>query len=191
MTNTRREFLKAAAVAGMASGAVLRGGFAARLARAGGEAATTNPGEQTMRTIVSEGFGRIVVLSFDRGEKLRESIRERLKYLGIKDAVLVSAMGTLEKARFHRIKHTGQLPEDEVFEIDAPIELAAVDGIVADGEPHFHMVFQDMDRAYAAHLEDGSVVCYLAEIVLAEIKGVQLTRLRNAHGVMLLQEKKP
>ncbi len=144
-----------------------------------------------MRTIVSEGFGRIVVLSFDRGEKLRESIRERLKYLGIKDAVLVSAMGTLEKARFHRIKHTGQLPEDEVFEIDAPIELAAVDGIVADGEPHFHMVFQDMDRAYAAHLEDGSVVCYLAEIVLAEIKGVQLTRLRNAHGVMLLQEKKP
>ena len=65
-----------------------------------------------------------------------------------------------------------------------------MDGIVADGEPHFHMTFQDLDRAYAAHLEDGSIVCYLAEVVLAEIKGVELVRIRNENGVALLQEKK-
>ena len=143
-----------------------------------------------MRTIVSKGFGRIIILSFDRGEKLREGIRDKLKELGVKNAVLVSAIGTFEKARFHRIKNTNRLPEDEIFEIDGPMELAAVDGIVADGEPHFHMVFQDLHRAYAAHLEDGSVVCYLAEIVLAELKGVQLTRLRNENGIALLQEKR-
>ena len=80
-----------------------------------------------------------------------------------------SAIGTLEKARFHRIKHTQKKPQDEIFEIDGPFELASIDGIVADGEPHFHMTFQDLDRAYAAHLEDGSIVCYLAEIVLAEL----------------------
>ena len=143
-----------------------------------------------MRTIVSKGFGRIVILSFDRGEKLREGIRDKLKELGIRNAVLVSAIGTLEKARFHRIKHTQKLPADEIFEIDGPIELASVDGIVADGEPHFHTVFQDLQRAYAAHLEDGSIVCYLAEIVLAEIEGVSLTRIRNENGVALLQEKR-
>jgi len=142
-----------------------------------------------MRTIVSEGLGRIVILSFDRGERLREAIRDRLRELGIKDAVLLSAIGTFEKARFHRIKHTKPAPEDEVFEIDGPMELAAVDGIVADGEPHFHMVFQDLQRTYAAHLEDGSIVCYLAEIVLAELKGVQLTRIRDAYGVPLLHQK--
>ncbi len=47
-----------------------------------------------MRTILSEGFGRVVILSFDRGEKLREGIRDKLKELGIKNAVLVSAIGT-------------------------------------------------------------------------------------------------
>ncbi len=146
--------------------------------------------KQPMRTIISKGFGRIIILSFDRGEKLRESIREKLRELGVKNAVLVSAIGTLEKARFHRIKNTNRLPEDEIFESNAPIELAAVDGIVADGEPHFHMVFQDLDRAYAAHLEDGSVVCYLAEIVLAELKSVELTRVRNQDGIALLQQKK-
>lgn len=39
------------------------------------------------------------------------------------------------------------------------------------------------------HLEDGSIVCYLAEVVLAEIKGVQLTRIRNEYGIPLLEQK--
>jgi predicted DNA-binding protein with PD1-like motif len=46
-----------------------------------------------------------------------------------------------------------------------------------------------LNRAYAVHLEDGSVVCYLAEIVLAELKGVELTRVRDALGVPMLQKK--
>ena len=142
-----------------------------------------------MRTIVSKGFGRIVILSLDRGEKLREAVREKLKELGINNAVLLSAIGTFEKARFHRIKHTKARPEDETFEVEGPMELASVDGIVADGEPHFHMVFQDLHRVYAAHLEDGSVVCYLAELVLAELPDVALTRVRNEYGIPLLQEK--
>ena len=54
----------------------------------------TTPGERPMRTIVSEGFGRIVILGFDRGERLREGIRDKLKELGVKNAVLVSAIGT-------------------------------------------------------------------------------------------------
>ncbi len=175
---SRRAFLKATgwgAVACAATGGRLLG--------------AASRANENMRTIISEGFGRIIILSFDRGEKLREGIREKLKELGVKNAVLVSAIGTFEKARFHRIKNTNRLPEDEIIEIDGPMELASVAGIVADGEPHFHMVFQDLNRAYAAHLEDGSVVCYLAEIVLAELKGVALTRLRNENGIALLQRK--
>ncbi|MFC1552172.1 PPC domain-containing DNA-binding protein [Candidatus Latescibacterota bacterium] len=143
-----------------------------------------------IRTIVSEGLGRIVILSFDRGEKLREGIRDKMAEVGIKNAVIVSAIGTFEKARFHRIKNVNQYPEDEIIEIDDAMELSSVDGIIADGEPHFHMTFQDMDRAYSAHLEDGSIVCYLAEIVLAEIKGVELIRIKNEYGIPLLHEKK-
>ena len=176
-TTTRRAFIKTtgwAAVAYAAAGSSVL--------------SATNRAKQTMRTIVSEGFGRIIILSFDRGEKLREGIREKLKELGVKNAVLVSAIGTFEKARFHRIKTTNRRPEDEILEIDGPMELAGVAGVVADGEPHFHMVFQDLNRAYAAHLEDGSVVCYLAEVVLAELKGVSLTRIRNDNGIALLQQ---
>lgn len=178
LPTTRRAFVKTVALGAAlgATGNVL----AAEPAAAG----------KGVHAILSEGLGRIVILTFDRGEKLREGIRDKLKELGMKNAVLISAIGTFEKARFHRIKTTGPTPESEIIEVAGPMELAAVDGIVADGEPHFHMVFQDMHRAYAVHLEDGCVVCYLAEIVLAELKGVELTRVGDPYGVPQLQQKK-
>ncbi|MCX8107457.1 MAG: DNA-binding protein [Verrucomicrobiae bacterium] len=174
----RRRFLRQVLAGAMAGSIVARG-----------SATDPNHAPNPMRTIVSEGFGRVVILGFNRGEKLLEGIRERLKGLGIKNAVLVSAIGTFEKARFHRITTTQPKPQDEIIEIEGPMELAAVDGIVADGEPHFHVVFQDMNRTYAAHLEDGCVVCYLAEVVLAEIRGVELVRVANQYGIRLLQKK--
>lgn len=57
------------------------------------------------------------------------------------------------------------------------MELSSVDGIITDGEPSFHMTFQNIDRPYSAHLEQGSVLRYIAEIVLAEI------RVLNWYGV--------
>ena len=70
-------------------------------------------GDDTCRggapAIVSEGLGRIVILHFGRGDKLREGIRDKLQELGIKNAVLIGAIGTFEKARFHRIKNLNPL----------------------------------------------------------------------------------
>ncbi len=128
---TRRGFMKALGLA--SAGCALTGALVAKAAA---------PRTKPMRTIISKGLGRIIILSFDRGEKLRESIRAKLAELGVRNAVLLSAIGTLEKARFHRIKNTNRRAEDEIFELDGPMELATVNGIVADGEPHFHMVFQ-------------------------------------------------
>ncbi len=133
-------------------------------------------GENTVRTIIGEGFGRVIIMRFERGEKLREGIRDKMKELGIPNAAVVSAIGTLEKARYHRITTTAPKAESEILVVEAPIEFSSVEGIVADYEPHLHFTFQDMDRAYSVHLEDESVVLYLAEVVLAEIKGVEKIR---------------
>ena len=132
-----------------------------------------------MKTIISDGFGRIVVLRFERGENLRESIRDKLKELGIRNAVLISAIGTFDKVKYHRITSTGVSGNSEILTVEAPMEFSSVDGLVIDGEPHFHLTFQDMDRAYSVHLEEESSVCFLAEVVLAELKGEEITNLRK------------
>ena len=95
--NTRRAFVKALVL-----------GVAASTAGTRPVLGQTARGDKVMRTIVSEGLGRVVILSFDHGEKLREGIRDKLKELGIRNAVLLSAIGTFEKARFHRIKNTNR-----------------------------------------------------------------------------------
>ena len=77
--STRRTFVKA-----LALGAVTCTGGASPVF------GQTARGDQAMRTIVSNGLGRIVILSFDRGEKLREGIRDKLKGLGIRNAVLLA-----------------------------------------------------------------------------------------------------
>jgi predicted DNA-binding protein with PD1-like motif len=165
--DTRRSFLKV-----LGTGAA---GLAVSGADVNGQTPQATPNVSSPRAMVGE-FGRIVVLIFQRGDKLREGIRDKLKELGIPNAVLVSAIGTLDKAVFHRITSTGPKAQQEVITVEAPIEFASISGIVADGEPHFHFTFQDMNRAYAAHLEDGSTVLYVGEVVLAELKGVQKIR---------------
>ena len=125
-----------------------------------------------MKTITEAELGRVIILSFELGELLLEGTREKLKELDVKNAVLVSGIGTFSKARFHRITNG----KTEYPTVEGPMELSSVSGIVANGQPHFHMTFADLEKTYAGHLEDGCVVWYLAELVLIELIGVNLVR---------------
>ena len=61
--------------------------------------------------------------------------------------------------------------------------------MVVDGEPHFHIVFSDLEGTYSGHLEDGSIVFCLVEVVLAEIEGLALTRVIRDSPFKLLEER--
>jgi len=142
-----------------------------------------------MRKFIGESIGRIVILNLQRGEKLLESIREQLKEEGIKNAIILSAIGSLQKAVFHRVTGTEESPVDEYVTLERPMELASLQGVVVDGEPHFHMVISDLEQTYTGHLEEGTTVLYLVEITLAEVKGINLERKKNELNIAVLQEK--
>jgi len=142
-------------------------------ADAGGQ---TAPAPSSPRTIVGDGFGRVVILRFSRGDKLLEGIRDKLKELGIANAAVVSAIGTLDRIRYYQITTTGPKSVPEHHTLEAPIEFSSLEGVIADGQPHLHITFTDLRRAYAGHLEDDSTVLYVAEVVIAEIKGVAKIR---------------
>jgi len=142
-----------------------------------------------MKVYTGEGLGRIVILNLQRGEKVLESIRTQLKELGIQNAVVMSAIGSLQKAVFHRVTGFDREPVDEFVTLEDPIEMASLQGVVIDGEPHFHMVISDLDKAYTGHLEEETTVVYLAEISLAEIKGVSLKRVKDENSIAVLEEK--
>mgnify|MGYP001154405092 CR=1 FL=1 len=136
-------------------------------------------------------IGRVFVLRLDQGDLVLDSIKELIAREGIKDAVVVSAIGTLDRCTLHMVMTTGY-PPVEHFEHweDEPLELASIDGIIADGEPHLHAVVSDSEKAYSGHLEEGCRVLYLAEIVIVEINSLNLTRVRNERNILKLISRK-
>jgi predicted DNA-binding protein with PD1-like motif len=141
-----------------------------------------------MKKFNCDGLGKVVILNLYRGDKLIETIREQIDAAGIKNAVILCAIGSLQKARFHRVLTTDIIAKDEYLDFEGPFELASLQGTIVDGEPHFHMVLSDLQMAYTGHLEEGTVVLYRAEIVLAELLGVKIKKVLDAVGNPIFTE---
>ena len=144
-----------------------------------------------MEYFSTENVGKTLVLRLDPGDYVLESIEDLVQKEDIKDAVVVSAIGTLDYCTLHMVTTTGY-PPVEHFERweDKPLELASIDGLIADGTPHLHTVVSDCEKAYAGHLEKGCRVLYLAEIVIVELLSMDLTRIRGDKDIpKLISEK--
>ncbi len=59
--------------------------------------------------------------------------------------------------------------------------MGSLQGSVAGGEPHIHVVVHDVanDEMHVGHLEDGSRVCFRAELGLIVLDGVKTRRVTD------------
>lgn len=139
-----------------------------------------------MFTLTNETSGRLITVSLQRGEMLLEGIQQAIEETGIRDAAVVSCIGTLSSLTWHRVTTLEAKPREEYPTVRGPLELCAVQGLVVEGVPHFHIVCSDQNGTYAGHLEPGCEVLYLAEIVLLELTGKPLRRVTDENGLRLL-----
>lgn len=135
--------------------------------------------------------GNTLLLGLGPDELLLESIQAAIDSEGIQDGVIISGIGTLKTGVFHYITGTGFPAEDRCFNVEGPLELLSLSGIIAAGEPHLHgMVSEKEGAAHGGHIEPGCRVAYLAEIAIQVCSEAKLTRCFDAGaGVALLKEK--
>lgn len=113
------------------------------------------------------GQTELVIIGFQPGEMLLESLREAIKSRGVINGAVVSGIGTLKTCRMHYVEHTGFPPRTRIMTLNKPLELLSVSGLIANSEPHLHIVVScGQDEVYGGHLEEGSEVLYLAEIAI-------------------------
>jgi predicted DNA-binding protein with PD1-like motif len=124
-------------------------------------------------------ISEVVAVRLDRGDDVLASLERVAREQDIHTGVIISGIGTLDKARLHYITHTGFPSENRFVEHEGPIELVSVDGIIADHMPHLHTCISVGDDTYMGHLEPGCRVLYLAEIAIARADGLRLTRRTN------------
>ena len=135
-----------------------------------------------MLTIEAPGRTRTMMISFRRGEYVIEALRETLRREGVDTALITSGIGSFDQCELHTITGTGLPPQERFISLEGPIEVGSLQGSVAGGEPHIHIVAHDVahDIVHVGHLEPGSRCCYLVEIGLIVLEGVRTRRVRDS-----------
>ena len=120
----------------------------------------------------SFGVARYVAIRLDPGEDVLLKLREAVAAQGIRNAAILSGVGSLSTYHYHVVASTN-LPPGNVFEAgEGPFDIVNINGAVIDGRVHAHITFSDTRAAYGGHLEEGCTVLTFAVIVVAETNDV-------------------
>lgn len=110
----------------------------------------------------------------DKGAMLLESIMEAAQKHGVTDGAVLTAVGALSECTFHGVGGTKQSIKEDM-------EINALGGILAAGEPHLHVMLTNAKRgAFGGHLEKGCQVGNRVELTLARFNGQPLAREKGA-----------
>lgn len=131
-----------------------------------------------MICIKAPGSTRTWMVSFRMGDYVIEELRKLLKAEGVDAALIVGGIGSFDICKLHTITGTTVPPGERYFTLEGPIEVGSLQGSVAGGEPHIHVVVDDVqnDKQYVAHLEEGSRCLFRVELGVIVLDGVKTRR---------------
>jgi uncharacterized protein len=119
----------------------------------------------------------------DKNDLLLESLMDAIKSNGIRDGAVLTAAGSLSRCTFHGVNST-------MTTVTEPMELSSLGGLIADGQPHLHVVLTSKARgAFGGHLENGCEVLSHAEITILKFSGAPLARKAAGSDGGVLQPK--
>jgi uncharacterized protein len=124
-------------------------------------------------------FTRVVILRFKNDVDLLAGMDKMIREERIKNAVILSAAGSLKGYQVHQISNR-TFPSKNVFVKDptAPADLISMNGYVIDGRIHAHMTLANPDKAFGGHLEPGNTVFTFAIVTLGILEdGVDLSKI--------------
>ncbi len=123
----------------------------------------------------STNASRTILVRFDPQEDILIALREAVREHGLKNAMIVSGVGSLSSYRVHVVETTNMPPGNIFFDDDGPFDILAATGLVVDGQLHAHISFSNAEKAMGGHLEEGCVVLTFAIIGMIELPDTDLT----------------
>lgn len=134
-----------------------------------------------MLAFTAPGAVRTMMVSFRRGDYVIEELCALFEREGVDAALITSGIGSLDICKLHTITGTGLPPGERYITLEGPIEVGSLQGSVAGGEPHIHVVAHDVasDRMVVGHLEPGSRCCFRVELGLVILDGIKTRRLTD------------
>ena len=116
---------------------------------------------------IQGSFKQVLTLRFKFKADLLAGIEKMVKEHKIKNAVILSAIGSVRNWHVHQVSNR-DFPSKNMFVMDLsePADIAGMNGYVIDGRVHAHITLSTPDKAFGGHLEPGTNVFTFAIISL-------------------------
>jgi len=115
---------------------------------------------------INAAFSRIVIIRLKYDTDLLAGIQRAVDKQKIKNAVILSGIGSLTQYNVHTVANKNFPVEGLSMRGDTPEDLIAVNGYVIDGRVHCHITFTDEKRALGGHLDPDTKAFTFAIITL-------------------------
>ena len=111
-------------------------------------------------------FERVIVVRMKQGADLLKGLQSASEKETIKNAVILSGIGSLVSYHIHVVDNN-TFPSENVFiKNNTPVDLTSVNGYIFDGRVHAHINISDERLALGGHLEPGNEVFTFAIITI-------------------------
>jgi len=136
-------------------------------------AETSPPDVVTVRSDIK----RVIVVRLKYQTDLLQGLEDAVKNQHIKNAVILSGVGSVTSYRVHAVNNTTLPAKLAYSRHDGPMDLIAVNGYVLGGRLHAHITMTDDQKAFGGHLHEGTKVFTFAIVTLGLLDdGLDLSR---------------
>jgi len=111
-------------------------------------------------------FSRIIVARLKQNTDLLDGLRETVKKENIKNAVILTGIGSLTQHHIHVVSNSSFPPTNAFVKETIPSDLLNVNGYIMNGRVHAHITLSTGQKAIGGHLEPDTKVFTFAIITI-------------------------
>ena len=111
----------------------------------------------------------LVVIRMNSGDDVLASLTEAVNRNNIKNAVILTGVGSVRAHHYHVVASREMPPENVLVKEDKASDVVNLNGCVINGRVHAHIIHSDKDIAFGGHLEPGTEVLTFLVVVLGEV----------------------
>jgi len=117
---------------------------------------TVQAQEQAIINCVSTSFERIEIIRMQSGTDLLDGLNKAVKEKAIKNAVILTGIGSVTDYHYHVVSDKNLPPAHEFPKASVPMDLTSVQGYIMNGRVHAHITLSDENSMVGGHLEPGT-----------------------------------
>lgn len=105
---------------------------------------------------ITTQFDRIEIVRMHPGTDLLEGLDSFIAEKGIRNAVILTGIGSVTDYHFHVVSDKNLPPAEEFPKASVPMDLIAVQGFIFNKRVHAHITLADENSVIGGHLEPGT-----------------------------------